>query len=160
VTLRFATVDDAQALAVIHASAFDAPWDARQIASLLGDPGVFGQLAECGQEPTGFILGRVAADEAEILTLAMATTQRRRGLGASLLAAAAATARARGALAIFLEVASDNRPALGLYRKFGFAVVGARARYYDHEGGGDALVLRLDLNSCLPPPYHHGRASK
>jgi ribosomal-protein-alanine N-acetyltransferase len=158
-TLRLACALDAPTLAAIHASAFDSSWGADQIASLFSIGGVFGQIVECDGDPAGFILVRVVADEAEILTLAIATNRRRRGLGETLLASAAAEARERGAQTVFLEVASDSRPALCLYRKVGFAAVGLRKGYYDgrHNGARDALVLSLDLNRRLPPPYHQTR---
>jgi ribosomal-protein-alanine N-acetyltransferase len=147
------------ALALTHAMAFDTAWDCDQITSLLAGPGAFGSIVERGEALAGFVLGRVAADEAEILTLAVAPAHRRRGVGAALLAAAAAEARAKGASALFLEVASDNCSALALYVRAGFVAAGARKGYYDHGGGTDALVLRLDLNSGGPPPYHHRRSS-
>jgi ribosomal-protein-alanine N-acetyltransferase len=89
------------------------------------------------------LLARVTADEAEILTLAVAPPARRGGIGAALLASAMQRAAAAGAVAMFLEVASGNLPAQSLYEKAGFVRVGRRARYYPN--GGDALVLRADL---------------
>ena len=62
------------------------------------------------------ILARVAADEAEILTLAVHPASRRRGLGRRLLAPGDAHRRRRGAAAMFLEVAADQRtPPSALY---------------------------------------------
>jgi ribosomal-protein-alanine N-acetyltransferase len=99
-----------------------------------------------GGRLAGFILSRVAADEAEVLTLAVAPELRRKGLGAALLARAAREARTGGAKRLLLEVAADNHPALSLYERAGFAKVGARKAYYDRQGGADALTLALDLN--------------
>jgi ribosomal-protein-alanine N-acetyltransferase len=92
----------------------------------------------------GFVLARVAADEAEILTLAVAADARRQGHGASLLAHAMAAAAARGAAAMFLEVAATNEAARALYTAAGFGEAGRRARYY--ADGGDALILRRTLD--------------
>ena len=75
---------DAGRLAVLHATAFDAPWDAAAFAVLLSQPGVFAIRAE-----DGFILCRTVLDEAEILTLAVRPSARRSGLGARLTRAAA-----------------------------------------------------------------------
>jgi ribosomal-protein-alanine N-acetyltransferase len=90
----------------------------------------------------GFVLARVAADEAEIVTLAVRPAARGRGLGRALLQAAIDKARSLGADTMFLEVGADNPQALALYAGLGFAKVGARKAYYD---GRDALVLRLPL---------------
>ena len=89
------------------------------------------------------ILARVAADEAEVLTLAVDPAVQRHGFGRALLGQALATARQRGASAIFLEVASGNGPGRALYAAAGFVTVGHRRGYY--PGGGDALVLQRPL---------------
>lgn len=141
--VRPATPAHAAALAAIHAAAFPAPerWGADAMALQLGLPGAFGFIAPEG----GMVLARVAADEAEILTLAVAPACQRRGVGRALLGAARAGAVARGAASLFLEVAASNLAALALYRSAGFVEVGVRRRYYSN--GGDALVLRAII-SC------------
>ncbi len=133
---------EAAALAALHAAAFPPAdrWGADAIALMLDLPGTFA-LHRPGQ---GFVLARVAAGEAEILTLAVHPEARRQGHGAALLAGAMASAVARGATAMFLEVAEGNAAARALYAAAGFAEVGRRRRYY--PDGGDALVLRRDLN--------------
>jgi ribosomal-protein-alanine N-acetyltransferase len=89
------------------------------------------------------VLARVAAGEAEILTLAVVPGARRRGLGAALMQAALARAAEAGAREMFLEVAEGNEAARRLYGALGFAGVGRRPRYY--SDGRDALVLRRSL---------------
>jgi ribosomal-protein-alanine N-acetyltransferase len=141
--MRPAEAAEAVALAALHAAAFPPGqrWDAAAIAGLLAMPGVFGLVVR----GLGFVLARVAADEAEILTLAVAPAARRQGHGGALLAAAMAQAAARGAASMFLDVAADNAAARALYAAAGFAEVGRRRRYY--ADGADALVLRRDLNA-------------
>ena len=89
------------------------------------------------------VLLRVAADEAEILTIGVAA--RRQGIARALMAAALERARAQGARTMFLEVAADNGAARGLYEMLGFAPAGLRQGYY--AGGADALLLRLELGA-------------
>ena len=134
----------AETLADLHAAAFAAPWTAGTFAELLVQPGVFAETAD-----DGFILIRVVADEAEILTLAVRPEARRRGLGARLAAAAAARAAALGAERLFLEVAQDNAAARGLYARSGFVEVGRRRGYYARPGATavDALTLALNLTA-------------
>ena len=86
------------------------------------------------------ILARVAADEAEILTLAVHPERRRHGLGSALLGAAVDRAIASGARSMFLEVAVTNKAARALYAAHGFVEAGLRRRYY--SDGTDALILR------------------
>ncbi len=142
--IRPAAVEETPALAEIHASAFTSAWTQSVIGALLA--GGFGLVGEGADGPLGFILCRTGADEAEILTLAVASDARRQGLGAALVAAALAEAQARGARRMFLEVARTNAAAIALYETAGFRRVGERPGYYaDAPGDADALVLRRDL---------------
>lgn len=147
-TLRPATRADAAAMAAVHAASFPAPWAAEEILRFAEEPGGFALAAETGGGLAGFILCRVMAGEAEILTLAVRPEQRRRGLALALVEAAAALA-AQTAGAMFLEVAEDNPGAVALYRRAAFADVGRRAGYYGRAGAAavDAIVMRRTLNS-------------
>ena len=133
--------------AAIHARADATPWSAETIAGLLAQPGVRGLLALAADAPVGFVLFRVAADEAEILTLAVLPEARRRGHARRLMAEAVATVRAHGARRLLLEVATTNRAATDLYRALGFSSVGSRRGYYATGAGErvDATIMALDL---------------
>lgn len=132
---------DAAPLAALHAACFAAAWDAAAITTLLGTKGTF-----AFHQPNGFVMARIAGDEAEILTLAVAPAARGKGLGRALLQAAINKAQVMGAQTMFLEVGADNPHALALYAGLGFAKVGTRKAYYSAlSGGTDALVLRLSL---------------
>jgi ribosomal-protein-alanine N-acetyltransferase len=136
-----ATVAHGKAMAAMHAAAFPAGqrWGADALGLQLSLPGAFGWLAGAD----GFVLARIAADEAEILTLAVVPARRRLGLAKALLLQAMLQAAARGAVAMLLEVAEPNAAARALYAGMGFVPVGRRRGYY--AGGVDALVLRRDL---------------
>ena len=95
------------------------------------------------RSPQGFLLGRIAGDEAELLTLAVAPEARGQGEGRALVRGFLKDCRDRGAKAVFLEVAADNAAAIGLYRATGWSQVGQRRSYY--APGLDALVMRHDL---------------
>lgn len=134
---------DPRALATIHAEAFDAPWDEASLSALLASPGVFAV-----EDADGFILIRVVADEAEILTLAVRPAARRGGLGRRLVEAAVVRTAALGAERVFLEVAEDNAAARALYARTGFVEAGRRRGYYARTDGSreDALVLTLNFS--------------
>lgn len=86
---------------------------------------------------------RSAADEAEVLDLAVAPAHRRRGHGRALLLAAAAHVHAAGARRLLLEVRADNAAAAALYAGAGLVQVGTRPGY--HRDGSDARLLAADL---------------
>ena len=90
---------------------------------------------------------RMAADEAEILSIAVDADQRGRGLSRDLLMTHLGHLAGRGVRTIFLEVEENNQPARRLYERAGFAVVGRRERYYRQDGEQlNALLMRRDLS--------------
>ncbi len=134
------------ALSDIHAEAFDRSWSRDAFAALLAGPGV-----QVLGDDDGFVLIRLVADEAEILTLAVRPRARRRGLGLTLTRAGAEAVRRLGAVRLHLEVAEDNTPARRLYEKAGFAATGFRPGYYARTGGAVAAhILTLELSETLP----------
>jgi ribosomal-protein-alanine N-acetyltransferase len=140
--LRPAEPEDVPAMAALHAEAFPPAeaWGVDAIGMMLALSGAFGLLAP-GQ---GFILARLVAGEAEVLTLAVAPAARRRGLGAALVGAIVAALAATGGKILFLEVSRENVPGRALYAGLGFAEIGLRAKYY--ADGTDALVLSRPIS--------------
>jgi ribosomal-protein-alanine N-acetyltransferase len=135
-------------MAEIHAQAFAGGevWSAPIMAAQLSLPGVFGLLDDRG----GMILARVAADEAEILTLGVAPAARRLGVGRALVLEAARVAAERGAGRLLLEVSAANQAARALYESLGFIEAGRRQRYY--ADGTDAWLLALPLSRGADTP--------
>lgn len=145
-----ATAAECEAMAAVHAQAFDdKAWRDDEFEDLLEGEGIYGFLVD-DAAPLGLILCRIAADEVEVLTVGVAPAARRRGVALALVIAALDVAREAGATAAFLEVAVDNAPAIALYDQLGFRKTGLRKSYYDRgsEGFIDALVMRLDLNAA------------
>jgi ribosomal-protein-alanine N-acetyltransferase len=139
----------AAVLAALHAASFPPGecWDAPAMLVLLEMPGCFAGLhLRHGQEPCGMTLMRVAADEAELLSIAVLPAARGQGVGRVLLEEAMTEAQRRGAARMFLEVAAPNARALALYGSCGFAAVGRRRRYY--PDGSDGVVMSRILSAC------------
>lgn len=142
---------DLGAVSDLHCAAFapmgERGWTRDELAELLGSPGVGGLLLLLDGKPVGFALCRVAADEAELLTIAVDAGSRRLGAGRLLLEAVIDGARLANATALFLEVGADNPAACSLYEQKEFRVVGRRRAYYQRGPGAkaDALVMRLTL---------------
>ena len=143
----------ADELAALHAKAMDfpAPWSAQAFTELLASPGAFvcgppDALADPSQGLSGFAMGRVVLDEAELLTLAVEPDFRRQGIGRACLSAFEAQARKMGADHAFLEVAATNTAALALYASQGWITAGRRPGYYQGDGVQtgriDAILMR------------------
>lgn len=142
-------VRHAGALAHLHATGFARPWDAMTFQSLLSERAVLadGLFARPDGEPHGFALSRIAADEAELLTIVVEPRRCGRGAGTRLLARHIDNLAGRGVKALFLEVDENNAPARRVYQRHGFREVGRRPSYYRRADGSaaNALVLRADI---------------
>ncbi|MFI7698436.1 ribosomal protein S18-alanine N-acetyltransferase [Nonomuraea sp. NPDC049480] len=86
----------------------------------------------------------VAADQADVQTIAVLEKHQGTGIGSAMLTELLAEAGRRGAREIFLEVRADNPRAQAVYRHFGFEEIGTRRRYYDD--GTDAIMMRRKLD--------------
>lgn len=162
--MRPLETEDSRALAALHGQAFARPWTDGEFATLLGQESVFGFVAiEVGKPkgaPAGFVLARHAGGEAEILTIAVARSHRRLGIGRQLMDAVLRALHSDRAEALFLEVDEANAAALALYRRLGFREVASRPHYYrEPQGRGTrALVMRRDLHARQPAPGGDGHA--
>jgi len=134
---------DAAAITAVHAASFQRGWGEDEFHRLIRDRSVVAHRATIGRTLVGFILSRVIAGEAEILSVAIAPAWRGRGFARPLLDLHLRRLAGLGARAVFLEVDEQNAPACRLYRRRGFYEVGRRQGYYG--GGAIALVLRRDL---------------
>jgi ribosomal-protein-alanine N-acetyltransferase len=136
----------------LHRAAFEPMgergWTRGDIAGLLASPGAAGLLLTEAGTDIGMAIYRIVGGEAELLTIAVDTAQRRRGAARRLLGAIVDAVRAEGAGTLFLEVGEDNPGALALYGSMGFERIGRRDAYYARPDGAtaDALVMRLTLS--------------
>jgi [ribosomal protein S18]-alanine N-acetyltransferase len=146
-TLSEAGPRDAAAIAVLHATSFQRGWSEQEIERMLSDRNVVAHRATMGQTLTGFIFSRLAAGEAEILSIAVSPVRRGRGVARALLNLHMRRLAGLGTRAVFLEVGKDNPPALSLYRRAGFREVGQRPNYYQQGRTSPvtAVVMRRDL---------------
>lgn len=137
---------DAAGFALLHATAFRRGWGAEEFERLLVDRNVVAHRATSGRTLAGFILSRIAAGEAEILSVAVAAGWRRRGLAGRLLDVHLRRLAGLGVQTVFLEVDQDNVAARRLYDRARFGEVGRRQGYYPRpQGASAALVLRREL---------------
>jgi ribosomal-protein-alanine N-acetyltransferase len=139
---------DAAKLALLHAASFHRGWSETEFEGLLIERNTLTHRLRTGRHVIGFIISRLAADEAEILSVAVAASWRGRGLSGNLLRQHLGHLAGRGIRAVFLEVEENNQPAVRLYRRAGFRTVGSRKQYYQQADGThlNALVMQRDLS--------------
>ncbi len=144
-TIRaFRETDAAAATEILKGSLEAAQWTEWGFKELLGWRGVLALVSEHEKKLCGFIIGRQASEEAEILNLAVILAKRRKGEGGALLKAAMDEFRARRVSRVFLEVRESNEGGIVFYEKHGFLKTGRRAGYY-HNPDEAAIAMEKKL---------------
>ena len=124
-------------LANLHQKCFpNKPWSADDFRDLKNSG------CEIIMSENGFIVYRIAVDEAEIITIGVNPDFRRQGIAAAMVGIIEKTLKNQGVKKIFLEVASNNIAAQKLYENSGFVRVGLRPKYYD---GVDAILMSKNI---------------
>jgi ribosomal-protein-alanine N-acetyltransferase len=138
---RFAASDVPSVLAILQESPEAAAWSQESLLQLDSvTPTAW--VAERDGIIAGFLIGRSAADEFEILNMAVSGAHRRRGIGSQLMESALEVSRKAGTARVYLEVRASNGPAIALYKRHGFTECGRRPRYY-RDPVEDAILLAL-----------------
>src|SRR6202035_2637567 len=143
-----ATLRDAPRLAELHGASFHRGWGEGEFEDMLSQRNTLAHRLRLRSKLIGCAISRIAADEAEILSIAIAPGHRGRGLSRQLLLTHLGHLTGRGVRTVFLEVEENNQPARRLYARAGFAVAGRRERYYLEASGQqlNALLMRRDLS--------------
>lgn len=131
---------DADAAARLEAECFSQPWSKQAFLDTLK----LSYAYYCVAEEDGMLIGlcglRNIAGEGEITNVAISEKYRKRGIAAKLLAKLLEEGKSLGIKAYTLEVREGNIPAICLYEKFGFEVIGKRQKFYDRPVE-DALIM-------------------
>lgn len=150
VVIRFALPDDIEALAAVHHAALPPGWEAKAFLPYM-QTSRYGCFAAAEADAVaGLAVLQAVADEAEILTIAVAPGRQRHGVGALLMNAGLEWAIAHNARKVYLDVAEGNAAARAFYAHFGFTVFARREHYYqmNRKTPEAALIMRLDIGSA------------
>lgn len=143
------TSEHALQISLLHAKLFNPPWKVEFVGSLIDQKTSISFVASQPNKDSvlGFLLGSIAADEAEIFTLGVDVQYQRLGIASELLNVFLQKLKDCRAKRAFLEVRVDNVSAERIYKKFGFKVIGIRKNYYERSQGSqvDAVIMSLSL---------------
>lgn len=141
-TIRSAEASDLDAIFLLEKSCFYDNWSRDSIASELLD----NRQTECyvleeGGRLLGYYFAWHIAGESSLNNIAVEEAERGKGYGKLLMEHFLGRAEEKGSEDLYLEVSTENRPAIALYQKYGFERVGLRKNYYPklHE---DAYIMR------------------
>lgn len=143
---RMSASDVSAALSILEESPEAAIWPRASLLESASRETAW--VAELDGRVAGILIGRVAADEFEILNLAVGKAFRRRGVATQLVSAAVDSARTEGARQAYLEVRASNEGGIAFYTRFGFRQFGRRIGYY-HNPVEDAAVLARQIGPFL-----------
>jgi len=142
--IRYMEIDDIERVAAIDREIFPDSWSETGLFSYLIRNDTVFLVAEDGDGIAGYCGCQCAADEADIITVAVMSGKRRAGIGRELLYELICLAKAHGAANIYLEVRTGNEPAKALYRDFGFTELGIRKGYYS-DPTEDAVTMKYEI---------------
>ena len=106
------------------------------------------QTNGAGEQVPAYAFFRLAADELHLLKIAVSPAWRGHGIATRLLERCFAHRAEQGATSVHLEVRPSNTPAIELYEKLGFEVIGRRHKYYT-ETNEDAVLMMKNLKEEL-----------
>ena len=141
---RRAVPRDATGISELEDLIFNDAWSYRDIQDLICTEGAMCFAALDGDEVIAYVIGRLIAPEGEIYRIAVRPDKRCRGIGYRLLDYAVKTSKGQGLERLFLEVRSQNIPAIKLYTSYGFKQIGLRRGYYKNPSDDAIIMLRAN----------------
>lgn len=130
-------------IAELEKICFSDPWSAKSILSELDNPLSLWLTAIEENCVAGYVGSQTVLGETDMMNIAVRPENRRQGIGEALIEALVDQLKQIGSHCLTLEVRISNEPAIKMYEKLGFVMVGRRPRYYQNPRE-DALILRKE----------------
>lgn len=137
------TAAHVSSVAELEKVCFSAPWSENSVASELNNPLALWLVAVENDRLAGYIGSQSVEGEADVMNVAVHPDFRRRGIAEELCRQLVSVLNERDVHRLTLEVRASNAPAIALYEKLGFTLVGRRPNYYRHPKE-DALIMRKE----------------
>ena len=134
----------AQQVALLEQACFSDPWSIQSIISEVTNPLSIWLVAVENDRVLGYIGSQSVLGEADMMNLAVSEDARGRGIGEKLVLSLIDKLRLNDVYRLTLEVRVSNAPAIKLYEKLGFRIIGRRPNYYYHPKE-DALIMGKEL---------------
>lgn len=130
-------------IAQLEKQCFSDPWSENSISSEVSNPLSLWLVATEDGLVKGYVGSQSVLDGADMMNLAVAQAERRKGIAEQLVEQLIIQLSQNGVRFLMLEVRKSNDPAISLYKKLGFQVVGRRPGYYHHPRE-DAWIMRKE----------------
>ena len=142
--VRKMTLEDIESVYTLSTQCFSEPWSLESIKQELSNTVASYFVAEKGKAIMGYAGLWHVLDEGEVINIAVASEERRRGVGQALLEKLLEEAKVYSLSILHLEVRQSNQAAIALYEKFGFKSIAIRKGYY-HKPIEDAVIMECIL---------------
>lgn len=139
---ELAAASDCEKIEQIEKQCFSDAWSINSIEREINQKRVI--VAKDNNGILGYCIFMIAADEGEILRIAVEKNMRRRGTGRKLILSAIKEMKNQGCSSAFLEVRASNSAAIALYKSVGFEEIGIRKGYYA-DNKEDAALFKLEI---------------
>jgi len=145
IRIRKMVKEDCEEIAKLEQRSFSCPWSQQAFLETIDKKDVFYLIAEKmeksgGKKRIGYIGVWQSFEEGDIVKIAVAPEERKKGIASLLLQEAVSAALLRGMTALTLEVRASNQAAIHLYEKAGFLSEGIRPGYYE-KPKEDAIIM-------------------
>ena len=130
-------------IAALEAETFSLPQSESALLGMLEKDDHILLVAEQSGALVGYVCAYTVCRESDVLTVAVAPSARRGGIGRALCEALIDALGGKSDV-IFLEVRESNAPARALYASMGFAETGKRRGYYQ-DPREDAILYKREI---------------
>ncbi len=144
IKIRRMRIQDLERVIEIENQSFSNPWSRDAFIYEMGSGISYPWVVEVDNKIVGYSIHWVIIDEAHLSNIAIDPLYRRMGIGRLLLEKVLESTKKMGAKFITLEVRASNSPAISLYKKMNFKVIGTRKNYYTNPLE-DALIMMKSL---------------
>ncbi len=138
--MRFEDLDDVY---IMEQRLFPNPWPRYFFEKDLESNNTIALVTEHEGEVVGYALASCVDIEFHITNIAVDENHQHQGIASRLMVELEHWAKERCCTSVYLEVRTNNTPAINLYKKLGYDVIYLRKQYY--IDGDDAYVMHKEL---------------
>jgi len=141
--IRKMSVKDLDAVYALEVELFPNPWPKAFFAADIPMHNTIAYVVENSQTVIAYSLATCTDKKFHVTNIAVKQCYQRQGIASKLMHLLERCALEKGCCSAYLEVRTDNIPAIKLYERLGYSIAYRRSHYY--IDGDDAYVMEKEL---------------